>query len=155
MTKDDAPDSFDRKILHILTSDGRTTWRDLSDAIGLSLTPTLRRVRRLETEGYIQGYTAILDERRLIGSIEALISITLSKQSEDATSNFELSIGSVEEVTDCYQMTGDYDYLIRVIARDLSHYQSTVTNLARIPMVSRIHSSFVLKSVIRRAVRFD
>jgi DNA-binding Lrp family transcriptional regulator len=154
MAKSEQLDSYDRKILQILATDGRRAWRDLADTIGLSLTPTLRRVRRLEAENYIQGYAALLNERRLLGAVEAMISITLSNQSADSTSSFEAEIGNVEEVTDCFQMTGDYDYLVRAVARDLDHYQTTVTNLARIPMVHRIHSSFILKSVIRRSVQF-
>jgi Lrp/AsnC family leucine-responsive transcriptional regulator len=144
-------DSFDTRILRILTADGRKTWRDLSDEIGLSLTPTLRRVRLLESKGYILGYTTRLDERRLGGGIEALISITLEKQSEEALTGFERLIEKVLEVTDCFQMTGDYDYLLRVVVKDLDHYQSMLTTLSRIPMLARINSSFVLKTVLRRA----
>jgi Lrp/AsnC family leucine-responsive transcriptional regulator len=146
-------DSFDTRILRILTADGRKTWRDLSDEIGLSLTPTLRRVRLLESKGYILGYTTRLDERRLGGGIEALISITLEKQSEEALTGFERLIEKVLEVTDCFQMTGDYDYLLRVVVKDLDHYQSMLTTLSRIPMLARINSSFVLKTVLRRATQ--
>ncbi|SFS10306.1 Lrp/AsnC family transcriptional regulator [Sphingomonas jatrophae] len=143
-------DSFDTRILQILTAEGRKTWRDLAEDIGLSLTPTLRRVRRLENDGYILGYTARLDERRLIGGIEALISVTLERQAEEALTTFERSIQDVPEVTDCFQMTGDYDYLLRVVVTDLDHYQSMLMALARIPRVSRINSSFMLKTVLRR-----
>jgi DNA-binding Lrp family transcriptional regulator len=68
-------DSYDLKILHLLAAEGRMTWRELADAIGLSLTPTLRRVRRLESAGYIQGYSAVLDERRLSGALGAFVSV--------------------------------------------------------------------------------
>ncbi|MDO6416783.1 Lrp/AsnC family transcriptional regulator [Sphingomonas sp. BIUV-7] len=144
-------DTFDIHILQRLTQDARVSWRDLADGIGLSLTPTLRRVRRLESEGYILGYGARLDEKRLIGAIEALISITLDRQSDEALTAFESSVLAVEEVTDCFQMTGDFDYLLRVVVSDLEHFQLMVAKLSRIPMLSRINSSFVLKTVIRRA----
>jgi Lrp/AsnC family leucine-responsive transcriptional regulator len=146
-------DTFDTRILQILSADGRKTWRDLSEEIGLSLTPTLRRVRLLESEGYILGYTTRLDERRLGGEIEALISIKLDKQNEEALTKFEHAIENVGEVTDCFQMTGDYDYLLRVVVKDLDHYQSMLIALSRIPMLSRINSSIVLKTVLRRAIR--
>lgn len=146
-------DAFDTRILQILTNNGRISWRDLADEIGLSLTPTLRRVRRLESEGYVLGYTTRLNERRLSGAIEAMISITLDRQSDEALTIFERNIQDVEEVTDCYQMTGDYDYLVRVVVDDLEHYQAMLGILSRIPMLSRINSSFVLKTVLRRPVK--
>jgi Lrp/AsnC family leucine-responsive transcriptional regulator len=143
-------DSFDTRILQILASDGRKSWRDVAEEIGLSLTPTLRRIRWLESEGYILGYSAQLDERRLSGSMEALVSVTLDRQSEEALTGFEASIGEIAEVTDCFQITGDYDYMLRVVVRDLDHYQLTLGYLSRIPMLSRMTSSFVLKNVLRR-----
>jgi Lrp/AsnC family transcriptional regulator, leucine-responsive regulatory protein len=146
-------DSFDQKILHLLTVEGRMSWRELADAIGLSLTPTLRRVRRLEQAGYIQGYSANLDERRLIGALGAFVSVSLDKQSEDALAVFEARVQEIDEVTSCFQMTGDFDYLLRVVVRDLDHYQAMLARLTRVPWVSHIHSSFVLKSVIRRRGR--
>jgi Lrp/AsnC family transcriptional regulator, leucine-responsive regulatory protein len=146
-------DSYDLKILHLLTAEGRMTWRELADAIGLSLTPTLRRVRRLESAGYIQGYSAVLDERRLSGALGAFVSVSLDKQSEDALAVFEARVREIDEVTSCFQMTGGFDYLLRVVVRDLDHYQSMLARLTRVPMVSHIHSSFVLKSVIRRPGR--
>ncbi len=144
-------DSFDTRILQILTTEGRKTWRDLADEIGLSLTPTLRRVRWLESEGYILGYGARLDEARLGGALEALVSVTLEKQSEEALTLFEQSIRDVPEITDCYQVTGQDDYVLRVVVTDLNHYQATIMSLSRIPMLARINSSFILKTILRRS----
>lgn len=146
-------DTFDTHILRILISNGRISWRDLADEIGLSLTPTLRRIRRLESEGYILGYAAKLDEKRLVGAIEALISVTLDRQSGEALSAFETGILEVDEITDCFQITGEYDYLIRVVVNDLNHYQIMLAKLSLVPMLSKINSSFVLKSVVSRPVK--
>lgn len=143
-------DAYDMKILHTLVGDGRISWRDLSDRIGLSLTPTLRRVRRLEASGYIEGYTALLDEHRLVGSLSAFVSVTLEKQSEETLGTFETQIALLDEVTSCFMMTGSFDYLVRVVVRDLDHYQGLVTKLARIPNVAHINSSFALKAIVRR-----
>lgn len=143
-------DSLDIQILRQLADDGRKSWRDLADQIGLSLTPTLRRVRRLEAEGYIQGYAALLDEKKLTGALEVLISITLERQSEEALRSFETNISSVDEVRDCFQITGEFDYMLRVVVRDLDHYQRMIGQLSRIPMLARINSSFILKAVVRR-----
>lgn len=146
-------DTFDLNILQQLANNGRISWRDLADEIGLSLTPTLRRIKRLESEGLILGYAAKLNERRLAGTIEALISVTLDRQSNEALSTFELKILEVDEVTDCLQITGEYDYVIRVVVSDLDHYQLLLEKLSRIPMLSKINSSFVLKIVTRRPAR--
>lgn len=143
-------DTFDTCILQRLTSDGRVSWRDLAEEIGLSLTPTLRRVRRLESEGYILGYTARLDEKRLVGAIEALVSITLDRQSDESLTQFEASVRDLSEVTDCFQITGEFDYLLRVVVLNMEHYQPIITKISRISVVSRISSSFVLKAVMRR-----
>lgn len=145
-------DVFDRKIIRALVRDGRMTWRELAEEIGLSLTPTLRRVRKLESDKYIVGYTARVDERRLFGAIEALISVTLERQSEEALVSFEKNVRNVKEVTDCFQVTGDYDYILRVVVNDLDHYQDMIGALSRIPMLSRINSSFVLKAVLHREI---
>jgi len=153
VSKGDLPDPFDQKILRILSVRGRISWRDLAQTIGLSLTPTLRRVRRLENAGYILGYAAMLNERRLAGTIEALVSIALNKQSEAEIASFESQIAKVKEVTDCFQITGESDYLVRVLARDMEHYQTVVGQLTRIRTVFRIHSTFVVKSVIRRSAQ--
>lgn len=148
-------DAFDKRIIQILSASGRMSWRDLAEEIGLSLTPTLRRVRQLENDGYIVGYAAQLNERKLSGTIEAMISVTLERQSEEALTVFEKRIHDVAEVTDCYQMTGDYDYLLRVVVNDLEHYQDMLGALSRIPMLARINSSFVLKTVLRRAAKLS
>lgn len=143
-------DSYDRKILRHLAQDGRISWRDLSERIGLSLTPTLRRVRRLEEEKYIQGYSANLDERRLIGAMSAFVSVTLERQVEDALADFEAKIVTLPEVMSAFLMTGGSDYLLRVVVRDLDHYQRLLAELTRIPRVAHIQSSFAIKPVITR-----
>jgi DNA-binding Lrp family transcriptional regulator len=145
-------DRIDRSILAILAGDGRISWRDLAEKVGLSLTPTLRRIRRLEAEAYIVGYAARLDEARLGGQMSVFVSVTLDKQSEDALEVFERHVSTAPEVMSCFLMAGGEDYLLRVVAEDLASYQAFMTGfLTRIPGVARIHSSFALKSVIQRS----
>lgn len=145
-------DRTDRRILAALADDGRISWRDLAERIGLSLTPVLRRVRRLETEGYITGYAARFDEVRLGGAMSIFISVSLEKQSEAALETFERRITEAPEVMSCYLMTGDSDYLLRVVAEDLNAFQHFMTGvLTQIPGVARIQSSFALKAVLERA----
>ena len=143
-------DKQDRRILIALARDGRISWRDLSDEIGLSLTPTLRRVRKLENAGVIRGYSARLDEESLLGGMTVFISVTLERQVEDALSGFERVTAGLPEVMDGFLMTGGSDYLLHAIVRDLSHYQTLLAELTRIPGVAHIQSSFALKTFVRR-----
>ncbi|WP_050465595.1 Lrp/AsnC family transcriptional regulator [Herbaspirillum autotrophicum] len=144
-------DKIDIKILNHLASDGRIGWRELADKVGLTLTPTLRRVRLLEERGYIQGYFARLDEARLAGELVVFVSVSMDKQEQEVLVNFEQRIAQVPEVMSCFLMTGDADYLLRVVVKDLHTYQSFLANtLTRIPGIAHIKSSFALKSVLSR-----
>lgn len=143
-------DRSDRKILAALTRDGRLSWRELAEEIGLSLTPTLRRVRRLEEDEIIQGYGARVDERRLMGTMTAFVSVTLERQVEDVLSCFEQTVSDLPEVMGGFLMTGGADYLLHVIVRDLDHYQQLLTELTKTRGVAHIQSSFALKTFVRR-----
>jgi DNA-binding Lrp family transcriptional regulator len=145
-------DRYDLKILRELVADARLSGRDLAERIGLSLTPTLRRLRRLEKEHYIRGYAAQLDEQRLVGTMSVFVAVTLEKQSESAIAQFESAIAKCPEVMSCFLTTGDADYSLRVVVPDLSaYYQFLTRRLTRIPGVQHINSSFALKSVLVRS----
>jgi Lrp/AsnC family leucine-responsive transcriptional regulator len=152
MTKEIDIDRIDRKILRQLAQDGRIAWSELADMVGLSLTPTLRRVRRLEEAGYIQGYVAKLDEARLAGRMSVLVAVTLTSQSEETLARFEEAIVAAPEVMSCFLMTGDADYSLRVVVPDLETYHQFLTRtLTRIPGVAHIKSGFALRTVLNRA----
>lgn len=145
-------DRTDAKILQLLAKDGRMSWRELAERIGLSLTPTLRRVRRLEKQGLIAGYSARVDEQRLGVGITMFVLVTLERQTEETLKVFERRIADVPEVMSCYLMTGEADYILRVVASDLASYQRFMLDvLTRIPGVSRIQSSLAIKPVFQRA----
>lgn len=151
MIQADTLDGYDRKILRRLASDGRIAWRDLAEEIGLSMTPTIRRVRRLEESGLIEGYVARLNEERLIGSMSVFVSVTLERQAETALGAFEREIVKSPNVLSCFLMTGGADYLLRVVVKDLNDYQRFVLEvLTRIPGVAHIQSSFALRPVVLR-----
>ncbi|KQX20387.1 MULTISPECIES: Lrp/AsnC family transcriptional regulator [unclassified Sphingomonas] len=150
MNTDGSLDSYDVRILRRLSEDGRITWRDLAGEIGLSLTPTLRRVRLLEEAGYITGYFARLDEKRLAGAMIVFISVTLERQVRDILESFEEKVGQLPEIMSGFLMTGGSDYLLRAVVRDLDHYSHLLDDLTRIPGVAHIQSSFALKSFINR-----
>ncbi|WP_322009366.1 Lrp/AsnC family transcriptional regulator [Paraburkholderia sp. J12] len=149
---DDELDRIDRRILRELSLDGRMSWRDLAEKIHLSLTPTLRRVRNLEERGYIHGYVAQLDEARLVGKMTVFVSVTLDNQSEATIARFEEQVGLAPEIMDCFLVTGDADYTLRVVVRDLDAYHAFLTrSLTRIPGVAHIKSSFALKTILMRS----
>lgn len=144
-------DSYDRRILQHLTDDGRMTWSDLADAIGLSLTPTIRRVRRLEEAGFIAGYSARLDERKLAGAMSVFVSVTLEKQVRLALDAFEAEVSVLPEVMSGFLMSGGSDYLLRCVVRDLEHYRALLEQLTNAAGVAHIQSSFALKAFINRS----
>lgn len=145
----DSLDEIDRKILQILQTDSRLTNAELSERVMLSPTPCLRRVKRLEAEGYIQGYRATVNRHKLGLSVMVFVQITLDQQVESALEVFEAAIHKRPEILSCYLMTGDADYLLQVVVRDLDHYAELVRNhLTQIPPVRNIKSSFALQQVV-------
>ena len=145
-------DKTDAKIMRVLSKDGRISWRDLADQIGLSLTPTLRRIRRLESDGYITGYSAKFDEQKLGFGITMYVWVSLERQVEETLKVFERRIADVPEVMSCYLMTGEADYVLRIVVPDLPSYQRFMLDvLTRIPGVSRIQSGLAIKPVFHRA----
>ena len=143
-------DQFDRKILRALAEDGRISWRELADRIGLSLTPTLRRVRMLEESGMITGYHARLDEERLAGSMVVFISVTLERQVREVLDRFEEHVAMLPEVMSGFLMTGGSDYLLRAVVRSLAHYRELLDALTVVEGVAHIQSSFALKVFVKK-----
>jgi Lrp/AsnC family leucine-responsive transcriptional regulator len=144
-------DRQDLRILRALARDGRMSWSDLATDIGLSLTPTLRRVRKLEQDGIIQGYTAKLDETRLLGSMAVFVSVTLERQIDEILTAFEASVLKMPEVMGGYLMSGGADYLLHAFVRDLDHYRRLLGQLTRLEGIAHIQSSFVLKTFSSRS----
>jgi len=143
-------DNIDIRILRALSRDGRMAWSDLANEVGLSVTPTLRRVRQMEGDGLIQGYSARLDETRLIGEMAVFISITMERQVKDALNTFEAAASALPEVMGGYLMSGSQDYILHAFVRDLSHYQDLLGKLTEIEGIAHIQSSFVLNSFLSR-----
>src|SRR5262245_41711205 len=142
-------DEIDRQILRILQTDSSLTNSELSERVVLSPTPCLRRVKRLEAEGFIQGYRAKVDRTKLGLSVMVFAQITLDQQIESSLEVFEDAIQKCPEIISCYLMTGDSDYLLQVVVRDLDHYAELVRNhLSPIPAIRNIRSSFVLQQIV-------
>ena len=115
-------DTKDRQIVRLLQQDGRLTNQDLAERVGLSPSPCLRRVRLLEQAGVIQGYGAIVDQQRYGLPVTAFIRVRLERHARDLVQQFEEAIRQLDEVMDCHLLTGDADYLLRVIVADLESY---------------------------------
>ncbi|MEO1694725.1 MAG: Lrp/AsnC family transcriptional regulator [Pseudomonadota bacterium] len=143
-------DAIDRRILSILSVDGRISINDLAARISLSATPTARRVRALETAGVIRGYQARLDEAQTGQGCSVFVSIRLSEQKREALTAFEGAIRDMPEVADCWLMTGARDYLLRVAVSDLPAFeQFLTTKLTVAPSVATIESSVPIREVKR------
>jgi Lrp/AsnC family leucine-responsive transcriptional regulator len=141
-------DQFDMRLLNRLQNDARTTNVALAEAANLSPAPCLRRVRDLEAAGVIRGYVTLLDPEALGLDVSVFIQVSLEKQVGQALRTFEETIEGYPEVMECYLMTGDSDYLLRVVARDLKALQGFIVDrLAKIPHVASIRSSITLKQV--------
>ena len=143
-----ALDAIDRKILAALQENARLPNVQLAEAVGLSPSPCLRRVRELEEQGVIRRYVTLLDPARVGLPVSVFVQVTLERQVETALQVFEEAVRQHPEVMECYLMTGDADYLLRVVAPDLESYQRfLLDHLTRIPGVASIKSSFALKQV--------
>lgn len=141
-------DDFDRDILKVLLADGRISILDLAERVGLSATPVSRRLKRLEEEGVITGYSALVDEAALGFGVSVFVSVRLDKQIDEALAEFEAAIAAMPEVVDCWLMTGNRDYMLRVVTEGLGEFERFLSGrLTRVRGVASIESSIPLRRV--------
>lgn len=141
-------DHIDRRIIEELQREARLTNVELSQRVHLSPSPCLARVRALEQAGVIERYVALAAPRALGLTVCAFIHVTLDKQIDKALEVFEHSVRSRREILECYLMTGDHDYVLRVVVQDVEELQHLIVDeLSRIPGVANIRSSLALKEV--------
>jgi DNA-binding Lrp family transcriptional regulator len=144
-------DATDRRILRILQQDGRLANSELAKQVGLSESACLRRVRQLEASGIVAGTVLLVDQGRAGRPGNIFVEITLDAQEEHALAQFEAAATRLPEVMECYLMSGDYDYLLRVIVADFADYERIHSgHLTRLPHVSRVKSSFTLRTVTKK-----
>lgn len=143
-----ALDAIDRRILRVLQENARIANVELAQAVGLSPSPCLRRVRDLEERGIVRRYVGLLDPGAVGLPVSVFVQVTLERQVERALETFEQAVQARPEVMECYLMTGDADYLLRVVVPDLDAFQRfLMDHLTRVPGVASINSSFALKQV--------
>lgn len=142
------PDATDLRILAALQKEGRITNAELSDRVHLSPSACHRRVQRLEAEGFIAGYVALLDARRMGRPTTVFVEITLAGQADELLDAFERAVGRVPDILECHLMAGTADYLLKIVARDTEDFARIHRqHLARLPGVAQMHSSFALRTV--------
>lgn len=143
-------DKIDAHILRILRTDGRISNADLAQEVGLSASACLRRLRLLESNGTIRGYTALIDVPGPDEGLVVLAQVTLERQTEEFLSRFEAAVRRCQEIADCYLMTGLADYVLKIEVRSTADYESFHKDiLSRMPGVARIQSSFAIRTVVR------
>lgn len=142
-------DAVDRKILAELQSDGRLTITELAERVRLSVSPCHRRVRDLERAGVISGYRAVLDPMAVNLGFETLIFITMRDATRETIAAFEVAVTKVPHITLAQRLFGDPDYLLRVVAADLTHFQRLYDDdLSTLPGVQRLTTTLVMKKVV-------
>ncbi|MXQ08440.1 winged helix-turn-helix transcriptional regulator [Alphaproteobacteria bacterium GH1-50] len=141
-------DATDARILQVLQRNGRISNADLSERVNMSASACHRRVQRLEEAGYITGYVALLDPKKLHRQATVFVEITLQGQSEDILDAFEREVARIPDVLECHLMAGAADYLLKVVAEDTEDFARIHRrSLARLPGVAQMQSSFALRTV--------
>jgi len=141
-------DQTDRHIIEILQENGRITNNELAARIGLTTTPTMERVKRLERDGVIKGYTAWIDREKVGKGLTVFCSIKLTVHQMQEIEEFKEHIAGIPEILACYNITGEYDYLLHVVVKDTGAYEELMrTKLTRIPGVEQIYTGIVLSVV--------
>jgi len=143
-----ALDRYDRLILDALQRDGRISNVELASLVNLSESACLRRVRALEASGIIERYVALLNQKQAGLSGNVFVNIALNREEQSELAAFEEAVQALPEVMECYLMTGEFDYLLRVVVRDMADFERIHNEaLTRLPGVARVNSSVAIRTV--------
>ena len=146
-------EKIDIQIIHAVQRDGRQTLAQLSELCATSPSTVARRLKRLEDEGVITGYRANISPKGLGFKQDIFVEVTLNGQDGNSMAAFEQAIAGVKQVLSCWLMSGEFDYLVRVVARDASDYEQLHRRLSQLPGVQRLRSSFALRQVLLRQIQ--
>ena len=143
-------DQTDRRLLQVLQRRGRISNADLAEEVNLSASACHRRVQRLEADGYIKGYVALLDVRKMGVPATIFVEITLSTQADDVLEAFEKAVARVPDVLECHLTAGAADYILKIVAEDTEDFARIHRQyLTRLPGVAQMQSSFALRTVFK------
>jgi len=141
-------DAIDRRILSMLQDNGKATNKEIANDLGMSITPIYERIKKMEEAGYIRSYTAIVDKDMLGYKLIAYCQVKLDVHKRQFLKQFEQEVDQLDEVVECYHMTGQDDYLLKVIVKDMSDYQHFISDkLAALDNIGSVRSSFVMTEV--------
>jgi Lrp/AsnC family leucine-responsive transcriptional regulator len=146
--KSEGIDGVDRVILGLLQEDASRTTKEIAAQLELTTTPVFERIKRLEREGFIKGYTALLDRRRVGLQLLVFCNVSLKEHNRDFLLHFEKAVVELPEVLECHHVTGDYDYMLKIAVRDMDAYQHFIKEkLAVLANIGRVQSHFVMTEV--------
>ena len=141
-------DPTDLRILDLLQKDAKFTNKEIASKLGMTITPVYERIKKLEENGYISKYVALVDREKLGYHLVAFCNVSLKEHSSKYLSVFEREIHSIDEVIECYHIAGLYDYLLKVLARDMGSYQNFIVNkLAKLDNIGNVQSSFIMTEI--------
>ena len=148
MEKTELLDAVDMEILRALQKNARLTTKELAAMVNLSTTPVFERVKRLEQRGYVKGYVAVLDAEKLGRGFVVFCSVKMRRIGREIAEDFARVVRSIPEVTECYNISGSYDYLLKIHAPDMKYYQEFVLNiLGNIDHLGSLESTFVMDEI--------
>ncbi|APY12481.1 AsnC family transcriptional regulator [Seonamhaeicola sp. S2-3] len=141
-------DTTDKKLLEYLQQDSKQTNKELSNKLNLSVTAVYERIKKLEKEGFIDGYIALVNKDKVQKNFLVFCHIKLVKHSQDYVFSFEKEVANLNEVLECYHLSGDYDYLLKVLVKDMVEFRDfMVKKLTTISHIGSTHSMFVINEV--------
>ncbi|MES2588504.1 MAG: Lrp/AsnC family transcriptional regulator [Bacteroidota bacterium] len=141
-------DTIDKKIIEILKGNGKINHKELASLVGLTITPTYERVKRLESKGIIIGYQAKINKEKTGKNLKVMCQLSLKSHSKDLLESFENAIVKLKEITSCYHIAGNFDYLLLIEVKDMNEYSEFLKEkLASIPHIATVQSSFIMKTM--------
>lgn len=141
-------DSTDRKLINLLQQDCKQTNKELSNKLNLSVTAVYERIKKLEREGFVSNYVALIDKHKVEKAFVSFCSIKLLQHSKDHVVQFEREVSKLDEVLECYHISGDYDYLLKVLVSDMEAFREfMVKKLTTISHIGSTHSAFMISEV--------
>ncbi|MBL7890230.1 MAG: Lrp/AsnC family transcriptional regulator [Bacteroidia bacterium] len=150
-------DKLDKQILKLLQKDCTLNTKEIADKVGLSITPTYERIKRMERTGVIEHYVALLNKTKIGKGLVVYCNVSLQLHSKPLLKRFEQTVVKFDEVMECYHTAGTFDYLLKIVATDMNNYQDFITNkLAALENISHVQSSFVMTEVKHKTeIRLD
>lgn len=146
-------DTIDKKILLILQQNSKTSIKEIALKVGLSQTPTYERIRRMENSGIIEKYIAVLNKDKIGYQVEVFCQVTLLVHSKKLITKFERAVNNIDAIKECFHVAGNYDYLLRVIVKDMKSYQFFLKNkLSVLDSVANVQSTFVMTSTKEKII---